>query len=195
MKYQLKIFANLVIVFSLVILTFIFLPVVRQEISYQITKISSKPQTKYADLQPKDVQFGIVIPKIKANAKVIVNVDPGNRTEYLAALKKGVAHARGTDFPGGKDNIYLFAHSTDFDFNVFSFNAVFYLLHNLEKGDEISVYYLGRRYNYYVFAKKIVEGNEVEYLTKKYGETILTLQTCWPPGTTLQRLLVFAKPK
>ncbi|MBI3980769.1 sortase [Candidatus Microgenomates bacterium] len=195
MKYQIKIFANLIIIFSIVLLTFIFLPVARQEISYQITKITSPVKNKYPDLPPKDTQFGIVIPKIKANSKVIINVDPGDKGEYMAALRKGVAHAKGTDFPGGKENIYLFAHSTDFDFNVFAFNAIFYLLHNLEKGDEVTLYYLGRRYNYYVFDKKIVNGEDVEYLTKKYGESVLTLQTCWPPGTTLQRLLVFAKPR
>lgn len=195
MKYQLKIFVNLVIVICVVLLTFIFLPVAKQEIAYQITKIASNSKSSYPDLSPKDTQFGIVVPKIKANSKVIVNVDPGNKTEYMAALRTGVAHAKGTDFPGGKDNIYLFAHSTDFDFNVFSFNAIFYLLHNLEAGDEVTLYYLGRRYNYYVYDKKIVYGSDVEYLTKKYGESVLTLQTCWPPGTTLQRLLVFAKPK
>lgn len=193
MNYQLKAFGNVLILFAFVGLGLIFIPAVRQEARYQFRDLLNiAPAT---DTKPKDTNFGIVIPKIEANAKVILNVNPGIEREYLAALQKGVAHAKGTDFPGGSDNIYLFAHSTGDVFNLQFFNAVFYLLHRLENGDEISVYYLGRRYNYYVYDKKVVEADDVDYLVKKTGTPTLTLQTCWPPGTTLKRLLVFARPK
>lgn len=193
MNYQLKIFGNILILFALVGLSFIFIPAVRQEARYQFKELLNiKPSV---DIKPKDIEFGIVIPKIEANAKVFPNVDAGNEKEYFNVLQKGVAHARGTDLPGGRDNIYLFAHSTGDIVNLRFFNAIFYLLHRLESGDEISLYYLGRRYNYYVYDKKIVEATDLKYLTSKYGEPVLTLQTCWPPGTTLKRLLVFAKPK
>lgn len=193
MNYQFKAFGNILILFALIGLSFIFLPPVRQEAKYQFSQLLKIEPAK--NIVPKDADFGIVIPKIGANSKIIANVDAGNQNEYDKALQKGVAHALGSSLPGGPDDIYLFAHSTDFSFDVLRFNAVFYLLHNLEKGDEISVYYLGRRYNYYVYDKKIVADSDVEYLAKKYGHPNLTLQTCWPPGTTLDRLLVFAKPK
>ncbi len=193
MNYQFKAFGNILIVFALLGLTVIFFPPTRQEVRYQFSQLLkiSAPQ----DLKPVDTSFGIVIPKISANAKVFANVDAGNQKEYEQILQKGVAQVLGTSLPGGPDNIYLFAHSTDFSFDVLRYNAVFFLLHNLENGDEISLYYLGRRYNYYVYDKKIVEPEDVEYITKKYGRPTLTLQTCWPPGTTLKRLLVFARPK
>ena len=193
MNYQFKAFGNILILLALVGLSFIFLPPVRQEAKYQFGQLLkiAPPQ----DLKPVDSNFGIVIPKIGANAKVIANVDAGNQNEYEKILQKGVAHTLGTSLPGGTDDIYLFAHSTNFSFDILQFNAVFYLLHNLENGDEISLYYLGRRYNYYVYDKKIVDANDVEYITKKYNQPNLTLQTCWPPGTILKRLLVFAKPK
>lgn len=193
MDYQLKAFGNVMILFAFVGLSLIFIPVARQEVRYQFKELLNIPPPK--DMKPKDTNFGIVIPKIEANAKVFANTSTGNEKEYQAVLAKGVAHARGTDFPGGKDNIYLFAHSTGEFVNLSSFNAVFYLLHKLESNDEIVLYYNNRRYNYYVYDKKIVEVSDVEYLTKKYDSTNLTLQTCWPPGTTLKRLLVFAKPK
>ncbi len=129
-----------------------------------------------------------------ANANILPDIDPSNRKEYLDALKKGVAHTRGTAYPGEDGHIFLFAHSTDNFWNVSNFNAVFYLLYKLEKGDEVNVYFKGKRYKYAVEDKKVVFPTDIEYLTRKTDSEFLTLQTCWPPGTTLQRLLVFAKP-
>jgi len=145
-------------------------------------------------LSPKDPNFSIIIPKIGANSRVIANVDSGNYEDYIAALKTGVAHARGTAFPGESGHIYLFAHSTDNVFNVGAYNAVFYLLYKLEPGDEIDIFYLGKRHLYKVLDKKVINPDEVQYLTRSASDEFLTLQTCWPPGTTLQRMLIFASP-
>lgn len=142
---------------------------------------------------PKDAEFGIVIPKIAANASVISNVNPANNKEYLAALKNGVAHAQGTAFPGQGGHIYMFAHSTDYFWNVSSYNAVFYLLYKLENDDEVDVFYKGARYLYKVVDKKIIDPSQTQFLSRQTSEEFLTLQTCWPPGTTLKRLLIFAK--
>ena len=143
---------------------------------------------------PQDPEFSIIIPKIGANSRVIADVNSGDDKEYLAALKKGVAHALGTDFPGEGGHIFLFAHSADNIFDIGTYNAVFYLLYKLEKDDEINVFYKNKRYIYKVIDKKIVESTDVEYLTRKTDSEFLTLQTCYPPGTSLKRLLVFAVP-
>jgi sortase A len=143
-------------------------------------------------LTPVDPNFSIVIPKIAANAKILANVDSTDEKIYLPALQKGVAHAQGTAFPGEGGHVFLFAHSTDYFWNVGAYNAVFYLLGKLEKGDEVNIFYKGQRYVYKVIDKKIVDPKQVEYLTRKSNKEFLTLQTCWPPGTTLKRLLVFA---
>lgn len=143
-------------------------------------------------LVPEDPNFSVVIPKIGANARIISNVDASDDKTYLSALTKGVAHTLGTAFPGEAGHIFLFAHSTDYFWNVGSYNAVFYLLYKLEKGDEINLFYKGQRYLYKVLEKRVVEPSQVEYLTRKTNREFLTLQTCWPPGTTLKRLLVFA---
>jgi len=142
-----------------------------------------------------DPSFSIVIPKINAQAKIIANVDPGRAEIYQQALKEGVAHAAGTGFPGSGKTVYLFAHSTNSQWNVVRYNAVFFLLNQLEPGDEIWVVYNRKLYSYLVAEKKIVGARETYYLTEyRDGETLI-LQTCWPPGTILKRLLVFAKPK
>ena len=143
-------------------------------------------------LVPQDPNFSVVIPKIGANAKILSNVDAADSKVYLDALSKGVAHALGSKFPGEQGHIFLFAHSTDYFWNVGSYNAVFYLLSKLEKSDEVDLFYNGQRYVYKVTGKTIVDPTQVEYLTRKSNKEFLTLQTCWPPGTTLKRLLVFA---
>jgi len=143
---------------------------------------------------PVDEDFGIVIPKISANAKVIPEVDPQDSAVYQRALTKGVAHAKGTSLPGESGNIFIFAHSTADFFEANRYNAVFYLLSKMEKGDEIHLFYKNQQYRYKVSDKKTVSSDEAKYLDKNAGDQ-LTLMTCWPPGTTMKRLIVIAKPE
>lgn len=147
-------------------------------------------------LIPSDTNFSILIPKIGANSRVFPNVDPASENAFLPILKEGVAHAKGTVFPGMAGNIYLFAHSTDNFWDVGRYNAVFYLLKNLSPGDEIVIFFENVRHNYVVTSSRIVDSKDVSAITNaKTGKEQLVLQTCWPPGTTWKRLLVFAKPK
>jgi sortase A len=148
-------------------------------------------------LVPKDSEFSILIPKIGASAKVFPNVDPSNEDEFLPILLKGVAHAKGTVFPGMKGNIYLFAHSTDNFWDVGRYNAVFYLLKDLSVGDEVVVFFNNKRHDYVIMDTKVVSPTDISHIvdSQKQNKEQLILQTCWPPGTTWQRLLVFAKPK
>lgn len=147
-------------------------------------------------LTPIDALFSILIPKIGANARVFPNVDPSNPDVFLPVLQHGVAHAQGTLFPGQAGNIYLFAHSADNFWNVGRYNATFYLLKDLKEGDDIVVFSQNIRHNYVVKRSGIINPSEVSFITHaKTGKEQLILQTCWPPGTTWQRLIVFAEPK
>ncbi|MDP3998845.1 MAG: sortase [bacterium] len=200
----LGILANFLLIFSFVGFSLFFAPIIFQEISYRFFQ---KPQPEVrltfgdildsrqvaASFPAPDPEFSIVIPKISAEAKVFPNVSPADQNEYLPVLKKGVAHAKGTAFPGQKGNIYLFAHSTDSPINIARYNAVFYGLKDLEKDDQIVIFFEGRLHLYRVTEKKIVPASDVSYFEPQDKEEVLILQTCWPPGTTLDRLLVFAK--
>jgi len=142
---------------------------------------------------PVSTDYGIVIEKINANAKVIAGVNPGNEKEYVKALTTGVAEALGSTPPGQPGNVYLFSHSTDAPWNIVRFNAIFYLLRELESGDRVIIFYENKRYDYIVFDKTIAAPTDVSYLTNRYDFPVLTLQTCDPPGTLLRRLIVRAK--
>lgn len=147
-------------------------------------------------LTPKDTQFSLIIPKIGASAKIYPNVDPSNPDIFLPILMKGVAHAKGTVFPGMNGTVYLFAHSTDNWWNVGRYNAVFYLLKDLTPGDDIDIFFENRRYNYVVQGSVIKDPSDTSFLTNSRGsKQQLIMQTCWPPGTTWKRLYVTAVPK
>jgi len=152
---------------------------------------------KVQELIAPDTDFSILIPRIGASAKIFPNVDPSDPNQFLPILMQGVAHAAGSVFPGMNGNIYLFAHSTDNFWDVGRYNAVFYLLKDLNKGDEVVIFYKNQRYNYVVTGTKIVDPSDVSNLvdSQKQNKQQLVLQTCWPPGTTFQRLLIFASPK
>jgi len=158
-------------------------------------QVLAGPKTQ--ELIPSDTDFSILIPKIGASAKIFPNVDSSDENQFLPILAKGVAHAAGSVFPGMNGNVYLFAHSTDNFWDVGRYNAVFYLLKDLKKGDEVVIFYKNQRYNYFVTGSKIVDPSNVSNLvdSQKLDKQQLVLQTCWPPGTTFQRLLVFASPK
>lgn len=144
-------------------------------------------------IKPVSTEYGVVIEKINANAKVVPQIDPGDEKQYVKALAQGVAEAKGSTEPGKPGNIYMFSHSVDAPWNIIRYNAVFYLLRELEPGDRVILFYQGRRFDYIVFDKTVVDPKDVSFLTNRYDKPVLTLQTCDPPGTLINRLIVRAK--
>lgn len=162
---------------------------------------ATKPKLAYNPLQapdgslitPINTDFSIVIPKIGVNATVIPGVNPASKIGYNEALTKGVAHASTSFYPNENGTVYLFSHSTNYEWFVDDLNAVFYLVKNLEKGDVVVIMYLGTRYTYEITDKLIVSPREISYLAPIWGKRNLILQTCWPPGTISKRMLLFAE--
>ena len=141
---------------------------------------------------PVNMDFGLVIPKIGINASVIPGVNPAKPVGYMEALEKGVAHASTSFYPNENGTVYLFSHSTNYEWFVKDLNAVFYLLKNVKPGDLVVVMYLGNRYTYKIRETKVVAAGAVSYLKPQAGVRGLILQTCWPPGSSYKRLLIFA---
>jgi LPXTG-site transpeptidase (sortase) family protein len=139
-----------------------------------------------------ELGYAVVIPKLYLDEPVIFNTDPQDKAEYTEALKKGIAHAAGTALPGDGGLGYYFAHSASLNL-INQYNAVFYLLGKLESGDDIYIWREGTQYRYQVTYKRITSPDDVSFLDVNYGSETIVLQTCWPPGTTSQRLLVFAE--
>ncbi|MBI4066223.1 sortase [Candidatus Gottesmanbacteria bacterium] len=145
-----------------------------------------------SSIDPASKDFGLIIPKVGINTAVIPAVNPADPGDYLDALKKGVAHASTSYFPDEDGTVYLFSHSTNYDWFVSDLNAVFYLLKNLTEGDLVVIFYKGKQYTYLLREKRVVKPTETSYLIPQKGVKTLILQTCWPPGSTAERLLLFA---
>lgn len=143
-------------------------------------------------IDPVNKEFSLVIPKIGINAKVIPNINPTKEKEYISALKDGIAHSSFSYTPDEDGTVYLFSHSTNYDWFVNDLNAVFYLLKNLEEGDLAVISYKGVAYTYKITGKQVVKPTEIEYLLPEKNGRKLILQTCWPPGSIAERLLIFA---
>jgi len=191
---------NLAIVLVVVFLAWIIGPTAWMEVNYrsQSKREDFNQQLKEIGVEePISSQFGLVIPKIFVNVAVTENVDASDADKYQSALRRlgGVAHAAGTAVPGEMGAVYIFGHSTDFNFNVERFNAVFYLLNKLEKDDVIIVSYDDVLYKYRVGEKKIVSPKDISEIVNPNSRHKLVLQTCWPPGTTWKRLLIIARPE
>jgi len=144
-------------------------------------------------LEPVDENFGIIIPKISANAKVIPGVDPNNSAQYQKVLTQGVAQAKDTALPGEDGNVFIFAHSGLDFYEAARYNAVFYLLNKMEKGDDIFLFYQGQKIRYTVSETKVVNQEDVQYYNDQPGRKTLTLMTCWPAGTNWKRLIIIAE--
>lgn len=178
------------VLFACLILYRLFHDAAKQELRYSLSNLT-RPQ---AQATPVDSDFGIIIDRIGANARVIQDVDPFDGGKYQLALKEGVAHAKGTKLPGQGGNIFLFAHSSADLLTAERYNSVFYLIHHLGKGDIIRLWYDNQEHDYAVIEKRLVSSKDIAYLTKPSSTEQLTLMTCWPPGTNLKRLIVIAKP-
>lgn len=194
-------FGGLLIALSVVIFMLTFYPVIQEEIKYRlqtsqgeiVVRDPSSNEQYGPDvlvMDPVDTDFGIVVPKIAANAPVIANVDPYDANVYQRQLTKGVAHAAGTPLPGQGGNTFLFAHSAGNFYEANRYNAVFYLLNKLRPEDEIDIFVDGEKLAYEVTSTQIVDPDAVEFLKPGSAGDTITLMTCWPAGTTLKRLIV-----
>lgn len=202
----LKYLGILLLLIGFVVILLTYMPVIKAYIGYyfapkQVEEIKVEISTKEeitteikkdTEVVFVDKNFGLYIPKIKANAKVIRDVDPYDKEEYTNALIYGVAHAKGTALPNGEGNVFLFAHSAVNFYERRKYNVYFYLLNELEKDDEIYVSYQGEIYEYSVLEVKIVDPSEVKYLGQYLSQDTLTLMTCWPAGANVKRTVVTA---
>ena len=129
------------------------------------------------------------IAKLDLDAPVIWNV-PEDRV--IDELRNGVVHYDGTAIPGSGGNVFLVGHSSNYFWIKSDFNQIFALLDKLEKGDRLEIRFQNRSYFYEVIETKTVSPKQVEYL-KSANRELLTLMTCWPIGTSLERLIVQAE--
>lgn len=142
----------------------------------------------------------IIIPKIGKNIPLVdvhisQDVDFDHMENiFMQELENGIVRYPGTAMPGEQGNSFIFGHSSNYPWMKGNYNDVFALLDELVAGDEIIVYYGQKKFVYKVTDKKVVRPGDVKALSERDpNKKELTLMTCWPIGTTYNRLLVFTE--
>jgi LPXTG-site transpeptidase (sortase) family protein len=131
----------------------------------------------------------IQIPKIGTSAPIIMNVAPA---EIINQLKSGVVQYDQSALPGQIGNVVLVGHSSDFPWSNGHYKTIFSLLDKLAAGDNIVIPFHNQIFTYQVSEKKVVKPTDLSVL-KKTDDPNLTLITCYPVGTTTNRLIIRAK--
>lgn len=138
----------------------------------------------------------IVIPKIGKNIPLL---DVENRTVenvrelenvFMKELENGVVRYPGSAKPGNEGNAFIFGHSSNFPWMPGKYNDVFALLDNVTFGDEVVVYYDQEKYVYKITQKKVIKPGDTTVLKNVDGKKQISVMTCWPVGTTLNRMII-----
>jgi sortase A len=114
----------------------------------------------------------------------------------MKAMESGVAYfgiPGANSKPGQVGNTVLSGHSSNDIIDPGSYKFIFAQLERLAKSDTIYVNYNGVRYTYTITKTEVVKPTEVNKLIYPTDKPILTLITCTPLGTSLNRLLVTAE--
>lgn len=137
----------------------------------------------------------LIIPKINVDVPVVYDVTPDHDSQ-MAAMEDGVAWfgiPGANSKPGQIGNTVLSGHSSNDIVDRGDYKFIFARLDQLKEGDTIFVNYEGKRYTYSVTSKEVVKPTQVGKLIYDTDKPILTLITCTPLGTSLNRLLVTAE--
>lgn len=137
----------------------------------------------------------LIIPKINVDVPTIYGIGPDHNSQ-MKAMEGGVAHFAipgANSRPGEIGNTVLSGHSSNDLFDGGDYKFIFAQLDKLSIGDTIYANYEGVRYTYIITQKEVVKPTEVSKLVYPTDKPIMTLITCTPLGTSLNRLLVTAE--
>jgi len=137
----------------------------------------------------------LIIPKINVDVPVIYDIG-NDYNSQMDAMTKGVAHFAipgASSHPGEIGNTVISGHSSNDLFDPGDYKFIFAQLDKLNVGDTIYANYQSKRYTYTITKKEVVSPTEINKLVYPTIKPVLTLITCTPLGTSLNRLLVTAE--
>lgn len=169
-----------------------------QEAPIQLLQLKDKP----ADYFDTNVQIPgysladlgdnqLLIPKIQVKVPIVWGSE-ADEASILTSLQRGVAHYGFTAYPDqGQGNVFLSGHSSYFFWDKGQYKTIFANLDRLVAGDQVAVTYHETVYIYQVREKKVVKPTDFD-VTNATATPTLSLMTCVPVGTNLNRLVVQA---
>ncbi len=157
------------------------------------------------ELNSKDIELNIeitpyenrvLIPKIGKNIPLIDiknrEIKSENELEniFMKELENGVIRYPGSAIPWENGTTFIFWHSSNFPWMKWNYNDVFSTLDNVVYWDEVIVYYGQKKYKYIIREKKVITPWDVSILKRNKKRNEISIMTCWPIWTTLNRLIV-----
>ncbi|WKZ30319.1 MAG: sortase [Candidatus Dojkabacteria bacterium] len=129
------------------------------------------------------------------NILLTPNVPGSDKSLYEAALKKGVAHLKGTPLPGSGGTSIIYGHSGLSGLLVSPHNPqiIFSRLDAANVGDTVTIHRDGKELQYLVTSKKIIEPTDVTFITDTSHKEKIVLITCWPLGIGTKRLVLIGE--
>lgn len=138
----------------------------------------------------------LIIPRIGVEVPIVWDANAADQNSLNAAMDKGVAwfNIKGANArPGEVGNFVLSGHSSNDWLDQGDYKFIFARLEQLADGDTVYVNYNSTRYTYQITKRVVVKPTDVAALTQPTDKPIITLITCTPLGTALNRLLVFGE--
>lgn len=157
------------------------------------------------NLNSKDIQLDIeitpyenriLIPKIGKNIPLLDvknrEVESEHELEniFMKELENGVVRYPWSAIPWENGTTFIFWHSSNFPWMKWNYNDVFATLDNVVYGDEVIVYYWQKKYKYIIREKRVITPWDVSILKRNKNKNEISIMTCWPIWTTLNRLIV-----
>ena len=172
-----------------------------EKVFHSIQKIATKAKKTDVNLDIAIAPYEnrIVIPKIGKNIPLLdvkdrqVDWVVELNNIFMEELENGVVRYPGSAKPWELWNAFIFGHSSNFPWLDGDYKDVFALLHKLEAWDEVIVFYWQRKYTYRMKEKEVIRPGDVDILKRDKGISELTLMTCWPVGTTLNRMILIGE--
>lgn len=138
----------------------------------------------------------LIIPKIAVDVPIVWDADASSQDSLNSAMDKGVAwfNIQGANAkPGEKGNLVLSGHSANDWTDGGEYKFIFARLERMQVDDIVYVNYESKRYTYKITRTQVVKPTEVSALLIGNDKPYVTLITCTPLGTALNRLLVFGE--
>lgn len=165
---------------------------------FSITKLVSWLKDEEINLWINIIPYEnrIVIPKIGKNIPLVDIKEEKVKWKshldniFMKELEYWIVRYPGSAKPWRVWNSFIFGHSSNFPWIAWDYNDVFSRLWQLEEWDIVFSYYDQKKYKYKISTKKVIKPDDVSILKRDKNKKELTLMTCWPIGTTLNRLIL-----
>jgi LPXTG-site transpeptidase (sortase) family protein len=139
------------------------------------------------------LEWKVVIPKLNINAPLVWSRSAAEE-EIQQDLMNGLVHFPLTAVPGQAGNAFVTGHSSDYLNKPGNFKDIFARLEELSLGDTVTFAAWSQNgkkisYTYKFYDKATVASNDPR-LFEHTSKSVVTLATCWPIKTDLERLML-----